>query len=122
MGWKLVRDRNEEWCRANGVSGAWREAGKDEVTRALARKLIEEACEFAENLDPAELFDLGDALDELLRVMAPSEAAVGAHNTKTAVHGRFRQHVMWSAYPKEAVPFTASRHTASRMNRGLTDG
>ena len=24
MGWKLVRDKNEEWCRAHGVSGQWR--------------------------------------------------------------------------------------------------
>ncbi len=41
MGWKMVRDNNETWCRAHGVSGTWRTAGPEEAARALRRKLGE---------------------------------------------------------------------------------
>jgi len=104
MGEKMVRDKNEAFCRAHGVSGTWRTAGRGEAIRALGRKLTEEALEFLENEDPAELFDVGDVLDELLRLTSPGPGLVAAHNAKVAEHGRFRQHVMWSPMPGELAP------------------
>ena len=64
MGWKIVRDGNEDWCREHGVSGTWRTSA--DPVRGLARKLTEEAAEFGEALDPAELYDL---LEQLLLVL-----------------------------------------------------
>lgn len=104
MGWKMVRDNNQAWCKANGVSGTWRTAGSGEAVRALGRKLIEEALEFVENEDPAELFDAKDVLDELLRLILPGAPAVAAHNAKVEEHGTFRRHVMWAPFPGERVP------------------
>jgi len=103
VGWKMVRDNNQAWCEANGVSGAWRTAGPHEAIRALGRKLAEEALEFMENGDPAELFDVWDALEELL-LLSETPALRAAHQAKVAEHGRFHDHVMWSPLPGEPPP------------------
>ena len=49
MGCKLVRDGNEAWCRAHGVSGEWRIS--PDLRSALLRKVFEEAGEYAEHRD-----------------------------------------------------------------------
>jgi len=72
MGWKIVRDRNEEWCRAHGVSGQWR-TSPDPVS-ALVRKVGEEYLEYIEHFDPAELFDLRDVVQALLALTAPGDS------------------------------------------------
>jgi predicted house-cleaning noncanonical NTP pyrophosphatase (MazG superfamily) len=69
VGWKLVRDRNEGWCRAHGVSGQWRVSA--DPRRALHRKMFEEAAEYFEHHDPAELFDLLDAIQALAVLPGP---------------------------------------------------
>lgn len=102
MGWKMVRDGNEAWCRANGVSGTWRVADRDEAIRALSRKVGEEYLEFMEAGDPAELLDLCDVLDELLGLVDPDGKLAASHQEKITVHGRFRRHVMWCPVPGES--------------------
>lgn len=97
MGWKIVRDGNEKWCREHGVSGTWRTA--PDPVRGLARKLIEEACEYNEALDPAELYDLRDVLDELIALCDPVRVHEDAHRDKTAVFGEFRDHIEWTPMP-----------------------
>jgi hypothetical protein len=69
MSFKIVRDRNEAWCRANGVSGQWRTS--PDPLSALLRKLFEELGEYAEAGDPAELYDLSDVLERLLVLTDP---------------------------------------------------
>jgi predicted house-cleaning noncanonical NTP pyrophosphatase (MazG superfamily) len=71
MGWKIVRDNNEAWCRAHGVSGQWRVS--PDPLPALLRKLYEEAGEYAEAWDVAELYDLADVL-ERARVLATTSS------------------------------------------------
>lgn len=41
MGWKMVRDGNEAWCRDHGVSGQWRTSPGPAAS--LRRKIFEEA-------------------------------------------------------------------------------
>ncbi len=101
MGWKMVRDNNEAWCHAHGVSGTWRTAGPEEAVRALIRKLGEEYLEFMEEGDPAELLDLRDALTELLALLDPRGVMEAAHRAKVAEHGLFGKHVMWSPVPAD---------------------
>lgn len=101
MGWKLVRDGNEAWCRATGVSGTWRKAGPEELRTALARKLIEEAIEYAEAYDIAELFDVRDVLDALFATL-PADTRRRArmtHERKAADHGYFSNRIMWCPVP-----------------------
>jgi predicted house-cleaning noncanonical NTP pyrophosphatase (MazG superfamily) len=69
MSFKIVRDRNEAWCRANGVPGQWRTS--PDPLAALLRKLFEELGEYAEAWDPAELHDLADVLEQLLALTDP---------------------------------------------------
>jgi hypothetical protein len=69
MSFKMVRDRNEAWCRANGVPGQWRTS--PDPLAALLRKLFEELGEYAEAWDPAELYDLSDLLERLLVLTDP---------------------------------------------------
>lgn len=97
MGWKIVRDGNEKWCREHGVSGTWRVAA--DPVRGLARKLTEEAAEFGEALDPAELYDLADVLGELIVLTDPDGDYRAAHGEKLAVFGGFREHVEWTPMP-----------------------
>jgi predicted house-cleaning noncanonical NTP pyrophosphatase (MazG superfamily) len=72
MGYKIVRDRNEEWCRAHGVSGQWR-TSPDPVS-ALVRKVGEEYLEYIEHFDPAELFDLRDVVQALLALTGQKDS------------------------------------------------
>lgn len=97
MGWKIVRDGNEKWCREHGVSGTWRTA--TDPVRGLARKLIEEACEYNEALDPGELYDLQDVLAELIRLVDPDLKYLEAHQGKIAVFGTFGNHTEWTPMP-----------------------
>ena len=97
MGWKIVRDGNEVWCRAHGVSGTWRTS--PDPVRGLARKLTEEAGEFAEALDPGKLYDLLDVVTELRDLLDPDGHYLAAHQEKVRVHGLFRQHAEWTPVP-----------------------
>ena len=97
MGWKLVRDGNEAWCRANGVSGQWRVS--PDPLRALARKLGEEALEYAESLDPAELYDLFDVLAAAMTRADPDGRAAAAHWAKTQEFGTFGACTEWTPVP-----------------------
>jgi predicted house-cleaning noncanonical NTP pyrophosphatase (MazG superfamily) len=97
MGWKIVRDRNEAWCRANGVSGQWRKSTTP--VAGLTRKLFEEAAEFAENGDPGELYDLQDVLRALLARVDPVGDGWRTHAAKVALHGGFDEAIEWCPVP-----------------------
>jgi hypothetical protein len=97
MGWKLVRDFNEQWCRANGVSGQWRTA--PDPQSALLRKIFEGAGEYAEHRDVAELFDLRDVVDKLIELADPDDAAGHAHADKITEMGLFERLVEWCPVP-----------------------
>lgn len=95
--WKIVRDFNKKWCQEHGVSGSWRTSPNP--VRGLARKLIEESGEFGEELDPGELFDLRDVLNELIALCDPVRVYEDAHRDKTAVFGEFSDHMEWTPVP-----------------------
>ena len=97
MGWKIVRDRNEEWCRAHGVSGQWR-TSPDPVA-ALRKKIFEEAGEYAEHRDVAELFDLRDVVDRLIALADPQGAVEQAHADKITDMGLFERLIEWCPVP-----------------------
>ena len=111
MGWKLVRDRNENWCRANGVSGQWRTS--PDPAAALRRKLIEEAAEYAEQHDPAELYDLLDVVQALIDLADPDESAAMAHDRKVARFGRFDEFIEWSPVPAGFADWSADAAPAA---------
>jgi len=100
MGWKLVRDRNEQWCRANGVSGQWRTSPAP-VT-SLRRKVFEEAAEYAEQHDVSELYDLLDVVLVLLKLEDPHDEAYRAHAAKTDELGGFGEFIEWTPVPAGA--------------------
>ena len=100
MGWKLVRDRNEAWCRAHGVSGQWRTA--PDPRSALLRKIFEEAGEYAEALDPAELFDLLDVVQAAIGLADPDGKLAAAHEAKVAAMGTFGQFIEWTPVPADS--------------------
>ena len=102
IGWKLVRDLNEKWCRANGVSGQWRTAPHPDT--ALLRKIFEEAGEYAEVLDPAELYDLLDVVQAAIGLADPDGNHAAAHQAKVAEMGGFTRFAEWCPVPagKEA--------------------
>jgi NTP pyrophosphatase (non-canonical NTP hydrolase) len=104
MGFKMVRDLNEKWCREHGVPGQWRIC-KTPVA-SLAKKLNEELGELAEELikgDAAaaagELYDLLDAVGELILLLDPAGAAASAHKAKVGEFGQFSRHIEWSPVP-----------------------
>ena len=97
MGWKLVRDQNEEWCRAHGVSGQWRTS--PDPAASLRRKIFEEAGEYAEHCDPAELYDLLDVIRALIRLADPSGEYGHHHGTKIAEMGGFDRFTEWCPVP-----------------------
>lgn len=101
MGWKIVRDNNEAWCRAHGVSGQWRTCGTP--VASLTKKLLEEAGEWAESGDPGELYDLADVLDRLLLLADPDGIAHRVHAAKLAEMGAFGRLVEWCPVPSSAV-------------------
>lgn len=97
MGWKIVRDNQEFWSKAHGVSGQWRKS----VTPidGLSKKLFEEAAEFVEALDPGELYDLRDVVDELISRLDATGEHAADHEVKTARLGTFTRCVEWSPVP-----------------------
>jgi predicted house-cleaning noncanonical NTP pyrophosphatase (MazG superfamily) len=107
MGWKLVRDNQEHFCHKHGISGSWRTA--PDPVKALTRKLFEEAAEWAEDFDPAELFDLRDVLNELFMVLGEkheeelADAAI-YHAGKVERNGQFRKHLEWNPNPNPNAP------------------
>jgi hypothetical protein len=92
MGWKIVRDRHQERLRTQ-ISGQWR-TSPDPIS-ALIKKLGEEYGELCENRDPAELFDIRDALSELILQMDPLGYAEDKHNLKIKRLGVFSTHLEW---------------------------
>lgn len=105
MGWKLVRDRNEAWCRARGVSGQWRTS--PDPGAALIRKVFEEAGEYAEDHDPAELYDLLDVLQALIRLADPDGRYAAAHEAKVADLGGFTRYAEWTPLPAGVEDYDA---------------
>lgn len=101
MGWKLVRDHNEIWCRLNRVSGQWRIA--PDPRSALLRKIFEEAGEYAEHRDPAELFDLLDVVQALIGLEDPQGRLAEAHRAKIAEMGGFGNFTEWTPVPGGAL-------------------
>jgi predicted house-cleaning noncanonical NTP pyrophosphatase (MazG superfamily) len=97
MSWKLVRDHNEEWCRANGVSGQWRTA--PDPGSALLRKIFEEAGEYAEYRDPGELYDLLDVVQALIDLTDADGIANTGHRAKAARMGGFGRLIEWTPVP-----------------------
>lgn len=101
MGWKIVRDHQPEYCREHGVSGKWR-VSPDPV-RALTKKLFEEASEWAESYDAAELYDLRDVLSELLYIRDPDGLIGLQHAAKITRLGRFNSHLEWHPEPEGTI-------------------
>lgn len=99
MGWKIVRDNDEAVCRGMGISGQWRPS-KDPIA-GLTKKLPEEAAEFTEALDPDELYDLLDVLNELLNRLDPNGDYFVLHQDKVAVRGEFTKAIEWCPVPHE---------------------
>lgn len=103
--WKLVRDLNEDFCRANGVSGQWRTS--PDPASALLRKIFEEAGEYAEHRDPGELYDLLDVVQTLIDLTDSDLEAHYAHQAKVARMGGFVDLVEWNPVPP-AEPLAAA--------------
>jgi predicted house-cleaning noncanonical NTP pyrophosphatase (MazG superfamily) len=97
MGFKLVRDGNEAWCRAHGVSGRWR--ASPDPRSSLLRKIFEEAGEYAEARDPAELFDLLDVVQALIDLDDPEGKVNARHRVKVAEMGGFSRFAEWCPVP-----------------------
>lgn len=97
MSWKLVRDKNQAWARAHGVSGQWR-TSSDPVS-ALTRKLFEEAGEYVEAREPAELYDLLDVLETLIDLEDPDGRYADEHAAKFADMGGFAEFSEWNPVP-----------------------
>jgi predicted house-cleaning noncanonical NTP pyrophosphatase (MazG superfamily) len=97
MGWKLVRDGNEAWCRVHGVSGQWRMS--PDPGASLRRKIFEEAGEYAEHCDPGELYDLLDVVQALIDLEDPDLKAHYAHQVKVVKMGGFTQFAEWTPVP-----------------------
>lgn len=99
MGWKLVRDGNEEWCKAHGVSGQWRVS--PDPAAALRKKIGEEYGEYIEKLEVGELFDLLDVVQAAIRIADPLGFATAEHRQKVADYGGFTQFIEWCPRPAE---------------------
>lgn len=81
------------------MSGSWRIA-KNPVA-SLTRKIFEEAGEFSEDHDPAELYDLLDVVHELLHLTDPDGVHEMKHTEKVKRLGRFSNYLEWSPVPNE---------------------
>jgi predicted house-cleaning noncanonical NTP pyrophosphatase (MazG superfamily) len=97
MGYKLVRDHNEEWCRSHGVSGQWRTS--PDPASALLRKIFEEAGEYAEHRDPGELYDLLDVVQAAIGLRDPDGKYAARHRAKVAEMGGFTRFAEWCPVP-----------------------
>jgi len=98
VGWKIVRDKQDFWSQAHGVSGQWRSS--DDPIGGLAKKLFEEAAEFIEEFDPGELYDLRDVVDELISRLDAAGEHAADHEVKTARLGTFTRCIEWSPVPR----------------------
>ena len=103
MGWKMVRDKHQQ-VLGSVISGQWR-ISPDPVA-SLVSKLGEEYGELAPHRDPAELYDIRDALDELIVLLDPDQSYLRAHDIKVARLGMFTTHLEW--HPNPALEFPAS--------------
>jgi predicted house-cleaning noncanonical NTP pyrophosphatase (MazG superfamily) len=97
MGFKMVRNNNEQVCRALGVSGQWRTS--PDPAASLRRKIFEEAGEYAEHCDPAELYDLLDVVRALIALEDPDGGFGRAHAAKVAEMGTFSRFAEWCPVP-----------------------
>jgi hypothetical protein len=109
MGFKLVRDRQPDWCRENGVSGQWR-TSRNPIA-SCARKIAEEYGEWVgeQGEDSPlrgadELYDLRDVLDRLIELADPAGVAAEAHRAKVAALGEFEFLIEWSPVPAGHTP------------------
>jgi predicted house-cleaning noncanonical NTP pyrophosphatase (MazG superfamily) len=93
VGWKIVRDGNEKWCQDRGITGTWRQSA-DPVS-GLLKKIFEEAGEFAEHRDPAELYDLLDVVTELVARLDRAGLYGASHQEKVHRDGLFTQGIEW---------------------------
>lgn len=100
MGYKMVRDNHRHLLEGT-VSGKWR-TSPDPVS-ALVKKIGEEYSELAEDRSPGELYDMQDALEELIRLMDPTGKYLDEHKAKVEIAGRFRQHLEWHSLPQGDV-------------------
>lgn len=100
MGFKMVRDLHQERL-AGVISGTWR-ISPDPVS-ALVKKLGEEYSEFCEDRDPAELYDIADVLDELIRLLDPDRKYQDEHLRKVRIVGLFTTHLEWNPLPQGDV-------------------
>jgi len=114
MGWKLVRDKNEEWCRANGVSGQWRTS--PDPALSLFRKIFEEAGEYAEQRDPAELYDLLDVIQALIGLADPSGDHGRVHRAKVTVMGGFTRFAEWTPVPAQSADWAPDAAVQDRAS------
>jgi predicted house-cleaning noncanonical NTP pyrophosphatase (MazG superfamily) len=96
MSYKMVRDNHQEILQG-AISGTWR-TSPDPVT-SLITKLGEEYGEFAGTRDPAEIYDMLDALDELIALLDPDETAAKTHQVKLDRMGDFSGHLEWHPNP-----------------------
>jgi predicted house-cleaning noncanonical NTP pyrophosphatase (MazG superfamily) len=97
MGWKIVRDKNQEWSQAHGVSGQWRTC--ETPIYSLQKKLLEELGEYIESGNPDELYDIGDVLNRILKMEDPDREAEKIHIQKIAALGNFENLIEWSPLP-----------------------
>lgn len=81
----------------HGVSGQWRVS--PDPAASLRRKVFEEALEYAEAGDPAELYDVLDALQVLIGLKDPDGAFARAHEAKVAELGGFGEFIEWTPVP-----------------------
>ena len=101
MGWKAVRDRNQEVVSEWGVTGSWEQVSVTTWIQALARKLIEESSEYMETFNPGELWDIYDVLEELIR-LHPS-ISDGRRQKKVDQMGVFRDRIMYTPVPNATI-------------------
>ena len=101
MGWKIVRDNNQAWAQKHGVSGQWRPS--PDPVKALLKKIFEEAGEYAESLDPEELYDLRDVIDRLASIVDPNGTAWKKHIEKAVLLGMFNDLTEWTPVPPDMI-------------------
>ena len=90
---KLVRDDVPDAVRADGETPVVRRVDGEAYERSLAAKLVEEAAEFREGRDPAELADVLEVVEALLDA-TDREAVERLRAGKAAERGRFADGVV----------------------------
>jgi len=92
---KLIRDRIPEIIQSRGIEPEVRIADEEEYARRLAEKLIEEAHEFSESGEIAELADTLEVLEAICAHRGVSLEVVQAMKTaKAKEKGRFRNRIV----------------------------